>query len=321
MSIKEPRSRRHGASDLPGGSGADRSFPDDIAAVRTYRYLRLGMVVVTIALIASVWRQRTESGCYQGSISAYFYTPARPVFVAGMVAIGVMLIVLKGNTILEDVLLDVAGMLAPIVALVPTGFEPVCVPGLPFDHGDGTLTTGIRSEVQNNLWAYLVAASAALLIAFAIFLRDTWRTRQDPPGSTVARVGLLATTAVVIGIGWWAFTTDRILEWHAWAAIVMFGLLALASIWNGIALIISDPSTPWPRTRPLRPVRLRLHRDRAPDGGRRRLHQVDPPRPVEPPDPRARTGRDRPVRPRLDHPVDERWNKVLLPTPPSVTPP
>ena len=220
---------------------------DDIAAVRTYRYLRLGMVVVTIALIASVWRQRTESGCYQGSISAYFYTPARPVFVAGMVAIGVMLIVLKGNTILEDVLLDIAGMLAPIVALVPTGFEPVCVPGLPFDHGDGTLTTGIRSEVQNNLWAYLVAASAALLIALAIFLRDTWRTRQDPPGSTVARVGLLVTTAVVIGIGWWAFTTDRILEWHAWAAIVMFGLLALASIWNGIALIISDPSTPWPR--------------------------------------------------------------------------
>src|SRR5205823_1232904 len=46
---------------------------DDAAALKTYRYLRLGMVVIVIGLLASMLIQQRNSGCWQGSISAYYY--------------------------------------------------------------------------------------------------------------------------------------------------------------------------------------------------------------------------------------------------------
>src|SRR5262249_55555658 len=88
--------------------------------VSTYRYLRLSIVVMVLALFVSVLIERFHVGCWQGSISAYYYTPAHAIFVGALVAIGVSLIAIKGSTDLEDVLLNVAGLLAPIVAFVPT---------------------------------------------------------------------------------------------------------------------------------------------------------------------------------------------------------
>jgi len=89
-------------------------------AVKSYRYLRLSIVVVVLALMASVVIERSHVSCWQESISAYFYTPVQAVFVGALVAIGVSLIAIKGSTDREDVLLNLAGVLAPIVAFVPT---------------------------------------------------------------------------------------------------------------------------------------------------------------------------------------------------------
>src|SRR5688500_8603696 len=108
---------------------------DDAAAVLTYRYLRLGMVVVVLTLLTSVFIERRNAGCWQGSLSAYYYSPARPIFVSGLIAIAVSLIVIKGSIVIEDMLLNLAGMLAPIVAFVPTTFEEQCVPGQPLTGG------------------------------------------------------------------------------------------------------------------------------------------------------------------------------------------
>ena len=48
----------------------------------TYRYLRAGMVVVIVMLVAAIVIDSLPTGCWQESISAYYYTAARNVFVA-----------------------------------------------------------------------------------------------------------------------------------------------------------------------------------------------------------------------------------------------
>ena len=58
--------------------------------------------------------------CWQHSISAYYYTPVQLFLVGALVAIGISLIALKGSIELEDAVLNFAGILAPVVALVPT---------------------------------------------------------------------------------------------------------------------------------------------------------------------------------------------------------
>src|SRR5205085_6408417 len=55
-----------------------------------------------------------------GSISAYYYTPVRGMFAGALLAIGACLVCIRGSTTVEDILLNVAGMLAPVVALIPT---------------------------------------------------------------------------------------------------------------------------------------------------------------------------------------------------------
>jgi hypothetical protein len=71
-----------------------------------------------VSIAYEYWK--VEPDCLQTSISAYYYTPVHGYFIGGLVAIGVCLFCLKGSTDLEDTLLNLAGMFALIVALVPT---------------------------------------------------------------------------------------------------------------------------------------------------------------------------------------------------------
>jgi hypothetical protein len=62
---------------------------DYAMVLKTYRYLRLSMVIVMVALGASVLLVRREHTYFEQSISAYYYTPTRSVFVGALVATGV----------------------------------------------------------------------------------------------------------------------------------------------------------------------------------------------------------------------------------------
>ena len=96
----------------------------------TWRYLRLAIVVMVVALGASVLYEHARTGtrCWQPSISSYYYTAAQSAVVGALVAIGVCLICLRGNTDWEDILLNVAGACAPVAALSPPpiGARAVC---------------------------------------------------------------------------------------------------------------------------------------------------------------------------------------------------
>ena len=215
------------------GDTRDREERDDAAALKTYRYLRLGMVVIVVALLVSVAIQGLDAKCLQNSISAYYYTPARPIFVSGMIAIAVSLIVIKGSTTVEDFLLNIAGMFAPIVAFVPTTFEPACNPEESLVLGGGKLPANIIRDVENNIGTMLIAGAVALLIAALVFIIEQVRNDKAATRHVTARVVLLALTGLLLLWGWWLLASEKILDLHGKAAAALFAALALASIMNG----------------------------------------------------------------------------------------
>lgn len=87
----------------------------------TYFGLRLGMGFIALAFplllcIGGLILTATE---IQGSLSAYYHTPMRNVFVGGLFAIGPFLYLYKGFSSKENIALNVAGILAIGVAIFP----------------------------------------------------------------------------------------------------------------------------------------------------------------------------------------------------------
>lgn len=115
------------------GSLSDRAtFCEAPAAyiVETYFVLRMVIAVGAIALpvALTVWAGIDPRVEFVDSISAFYYTPARGLFVGTLVAIGVALVAYRGYTRGENWLLNAAGTLAIVVALFPT--EDPALPGL-----------------------------------------------------------------------------------------------------------------------------------------------------------------------------------------------
>jgi hypothetical protein len=67
-------------------------------AIKTYRYLRRGMIGAVVLLAVSIAIERSKVDCWQTSISAHYYTPVRAIFVGSMIAVGLSLVVYKGRS-------------------------------------------------------------------------------------------------------------------------------------------------------------------------------------------------------------------------------
>ena len=177
----------------------------------------------------------TEPDCWLGSISAYYYTSARAVFVACLCAMGACLIIHQGNGPWEDLILNVSGFAAFFVALIPTPLdelvikpgevvnkEPVCA------RANVPTKAQLIAAVDNNVLALLVAATACLAVALII------RRATGQPSLSVA---LLVMGAAVL-LAWLLFGGPR--EWfrehaHVGAAIGMFGGIVLVVMMNGFS--------------------------------------------------------------------------------------
>jgi hypothetical protein len=133
--------------------------------VRSYRYLRIGIVGLLVALGSAVIYQRIQPNCSLSSVSAYFYTPARSVFVAGLVGLGVCMLALRGMNLAEDIFLNIGGIFAFLVAFVPTG------------GGSGACQdpdTRVSASVHDNITALLIVGILAIAVAF-ILLAIGWK--------------------------------------------------------------------------------------------------------------------------------------------------
>jgi hypothetical protein len=212
---------------------ATASEASERSVLDTYRYLRGGMAVMVVMLAAGVIGESLAANCWLGSISAYYYTAAHSVFVAALCAIGVLLIAYRGGTDTEDNLLNLAGILAFIVAFVPTT-QPAAACGV-----DGSI---IRSHdaVVNNVWAFVIA----LVVARAVFwwlyrVTGTKRSKRSALGWVTTVVLWLVVT---IGIASFVFLPAEFDERaHYLSAILLFGAIIITVVISAVFAAGQDP--------------------------------------------------------------------------------
>ncbi len=169
---------------------------------KTYLGLRVAIVLLVVLLFVSVAIQVWLIGpgdCYRTSFSSYYYTPVRPVFITALSAVGICLVLYRGNTDLENVLLNFSGFLAVIVAFVPTqpGDDRCDLTNLPS-------TDDIFTASTNNVSALLVVAAVAVVINAVVFVKDGLRTKV----STVSVVASVVSALALAG-GALIFLTSR----------------------------------------------------------------------------------------------------------------
>lgn len=205
---------------------------DDAPAVRverqvaldTFRSIRLAFVLLVVLLAAAVLAQAVDAGCWETSISAYYWTAAHGVVVGMLCGVGVCLLVYKGSSPVEDAVLDVSGFLAFVVAMVPTDRGTTCGgPGLPPEYlaADG---------VRNNLLAVLVAGAVAQVVHLVLVRRGVLTHEPSRSAAWVRAIGWLV---VVVGAVVFVTDPDRLLDaGHDVAALVMFAGVVLVAWLN-----------------------------------------------------------------------------------------
>lgn len=206
--------------------------------LKTYRYLRVGIIctVLLLGVAIAIEVASVASNCMQTSISAYYYTPVRAIFVGALMAIGLALIVIKGRPV-EDIALNVAGMLAPVVAIVPTSgigrcwsVEPDPKPTVgPTD--DPELARWVIANIENNFYALAFAGFIALAVACYLAVRDRragTSAEQLDKNMRISAVitGVILVSSLVAMVIWEEFKEVA----HYAAAILMFVALNVAVV-------------------------------------------------------------------------------------------
>jgi hypothetical protein len=121
------------------------------------------IALIIIAILIEV--DATGWSCVQDSISAYFFTPVRLIFVSSWIAVGFCMVVLKGSNEWEEGFLNVAGILAPVVALVPTPHTTDCTSVAPIN------TAPSVPDVTNNILAFLFLGTIVLILSWVALYR------------------------------------------------------------------------------------------------------------------------------------------------------
>lgn len=186
--------------------------------VETYFVLRVVIAVGALLLPVGLllWGSVDPSVSMQDSISAFYYTPARGLFVGVVVAIGVALMAYRGYTRGENLLLNGAGALAIVVALVPT-----VDPALPAQNAGNVL--------------HAVAALAFFILAALSIVFYGHETVSDLPGRLLQqryRAVYRALTVMVLVLPVIAF----LMAWAVEPSITLFvvetaALFAFATFW------------------------------------------------------------------------------------------
>jgi hypothetical protein len=221
--------------------------------VKSYRYLRMTIVVLLLGLGVAVLYQTGRQEFHPlESISAYYYTPAQAIFVGSLIGMGACMIALKGTTETEDVFLNLGGMAAAVVALVPTTRgkdfesavrlckESAAGPLMSASPGGfdcptvDALQKATRANVLNNVTTLLVLGGLALVVAVAFVLADRRRG-----------VGIVANKLLVgfvLSVLLWVFSLfvlwmrfDWVLHYgHFIGAISLFGCVFIVTMSNAL---------------------------------------------------------------------------------------
>jgi len=176
--------------------------------VTTYRYVRVSIVAVVMLLfMALVVQIAADDWDIAPSISAYYYSPVRSVWVGSLVAAAFLLVAVRGRAGFEEALLNLGGMLLPVVAFIPAPIEAGC-PG-----GGTCVPPEFIPGVEVSLSALLLVGVPGLGYGLWTLLARDRRSRRAPSGY----VGAMAVWAVLAL--WFGPTAD----WAPRASLLDFG--------------------------------------------------------------------------------------------------
>jgi hypothetical protein len=246
----------------PGGEPmlagqTEQPTPRDVS--KTYNFLRLGIIGTVLLLAVSIGIERSKVDCLQTSLSAYYYTPVRAIFVGTWIAICLALIVYKGRSTGEDFFLNIAGVFAAVVAIAPTTDVGKCWslpprPGDPPVQEDGSLADWVVANIENNIYALLAIVFVAMVIMIITAIGNARERRFGEDGPDQRQVtehdktegqGSLLGMWVAVGFsillffaGWWAiaFWDDFNTRAHGFAALIAISCLGLAIIFEAYHL-------------------------------------------------------------------------------------
>jgi len=227
------RAQGQGGVLEPGRGDTAPPTPLSLPALQLFRWLRLAAAFLTAIMLVSVVLALVESnGCLQTSISAYYYTSAKQLYVGTTLGTGICLLFMPGSNQWETVLLRLAGVATVVVALVPTSHVNNCSvigTGLA-PQSDTGLTSrsdiaGLEADVVNTVTVLLVVGLMVALTSLAAIAAQ-WHQRRNRRGLAIT-CGWLAVLLVVGAL----FRTERgaFLEGaHFWAQVI--AVLAIIAV-------------------------------------------------------------------------------------------
>ena len=184
-----------------GSGGRPRSNEDVFFA--NYMFLRktvgwVGTLLPVILLVANPIALSIEnSGCgvVLGSLSGYYYSPVRNIFVGAQCAIGLFLIAYVGYDLGDRVITDLAGVFALGVALFPT--KPT-VASPPSVTCQTVAQLSTRQQVVGDIHLVFAGLTFAFLAWMAIRFTNTDKLQPSPQKLLRNRIYLIC--AIVIAV-------------------------------------------------------------------------------------------------------------------------
>ncbi|WP_133541778.1 hypothetical protein [Microbacterium sp. BK668] len=220
-------------------------------ALKTHRYLRLSFVFAVGALLIGVTIASVAGNYLKGSISYYYWTPARNVLVGVLIAASVAMLVLNGrggaasirlfgrwniNVPSPSTLLDFAAIFGPLIAIVPTDMKKT-------EQGLTTFTCEVNEveclpkaalpDVQNAVLTYIFAVAVILAVMWFVRSRNA---KRKPFALLVPVTAVITALALFVLTFVWndAFPYIRLGGWsvsiHYLATFLFFAAFALV-VW------------------------------------------------------------------------------------------
>jgi hypothetical protein len=227
-------------------TGKDRldQLADEVdLALGTYRHLRMVLIALPLLLLVGSIAAATLLDVVQESISAYYLTPIRDVFVGAMVGIAVCLVAYRGAP-LEDFALNLAGFYAVFVAFVPTGL--------------GATLARLSPERRAETLQGVQAATISVLVVSAAFVYAQRRVTRDTADELRKRrlTSVLFVVSTILVVGFVLLVLWRIIDLdaefggvHLTATLLLIASLAMAVATHGWPDPMGKNATPLRRYR------------------------------------------------------------------------
>ena len=196
----------------------------------TYLFLRLSLVGVIIAIfLAILWtppKYILNGEQVIHSISHYYYTPARIIFVGALCAAALALFALAGRGI-QSYLLDIAALLAPLIAILPTPVSLGQVATYSPNCGEGTAECVPKGDFEYmrlgyTVWLCIAGAAIFIAVTRAIYLtvistkearKAAQQEKTNYTQELLKRVPWLLIGAVAVSVAVWLFYLIQG-QWH-----------------------------------------------------------------------------------------------------------